>query len=177
MVCLWWNFIKMKEAQNAGTVCRWSFYPSSLRLCLFTLFASVLFLTSFFAALYRRNKQTRNSKANWSSCSTMQREFTNTHKGTWASACLKTWTGYLSILCCFFCFCFCRLVRHSCSRLYVVKHCYDDDDDGATISFLYFRCTVNLQKVLETLEDQELKENVEVMRNLQDIILELKVNT
>ncbi|XP_029956848.1 kinesin family member 4 [Salarias fasciatus] len=35
-------------------------------------------------------------------------------------------------------------------------------------------CTVNLQKVLETLEDQELKENVEVMRNLQDIILELK---
>ncbi|KAL3042316.1 hypothetical protein OYC64_020289 [Pagothenia borchgrevinki] len=35
-------------------------------------------------------------------------------------------------------------------------------------------CTVDLQKVLETLEDQELKENVEVMRNLQDIILELK---
>uniref|UniRef100_A0A672IDH5 Kinesin family member 4 n=1 Tax=Salarias fasciatus TaxID=181472 RepID=A0A672IDH5_SALFA len=33
-------------------------------------------------------------------------------------------------------------------------------------------CTVNLQKVLETLEDQELKENVEVMRNLQDIILD-----
>lgn len=28
---------------------------------------------------------------------------------------------------------------------------------------------------METLEDQELKENVEVMRNLQDIILELKV--
>ncbi|XP_029304839.1 kinesin family member 4 [Cottoperca gobio] len=35
-------------------------------------------------------------------------------------------------------------------------------------------CTVDLEKVLETLEDQELKENVEVMRNLQDIILELK---
>ncbi|KAG7223361.1 hypothetical protein INR49_015717, partial [Caranx melampygus] len=35
-------------------------------------------------------------------------------------------------------------------------------------------CTVNLEKVLETLEDQELKENVEVMRNLQDVILELK---
>ncbi|XP_068585628.1 kinesin family member 4 [Cebidichthys violaceus] len=35
-------------------------------------------------------------------------------------------------------------------------------------------CTVDLQKVLETLEDQELKENVEVMRNLQDIVLELK---
>uniref|UniRef100_A0A4W6F0K2 Kinesin family member 4 n=1 Tax=Lates calcarifer TaxID=8187 RepID=A0A4W6F0K2_LATCA len=36
-------------------------------------------------------------------------------------------------------------------------------------------CTVDLEKLLETLEDQELKENVEVMRNLQDIILELKV--
>uniref|UniRef100_A0A3Q3LI65 Kinesin family member 4 n=1 Tax=Mastacembelus armatus TaxID=205130 RepID=A0A3Q3LI65_9TELE len=35
-------------------------------------------------------------------------------------------------------------------------------------------CTVDLEKVLETLEDQELKENVEVMRNLQDVILELK---
>ncbi|XP_056263113.1 kinesin family member 4 [Pseudoliparis swirei] len=35
-------------------------------------------------------------------------------------------------------------------------------------------CTVDLEKVLETLEDQELKENIEVMRNLQDIILELK---
>ncbi|XP_031166887.1 kinesin family member 4 isoform X1 [Sander lucioperca] len=35
-------------------------------------------------------------------------------------------------------------------------------------------CTVNLEKLLEKLEDQELKENVEVMKNLQDIILELK---
>ncbi|XP_049890192.1 kinesin family member 4 [Epinephelus moara] len=35
-------------------------------------------------------------------------------------------------------------------------------------------CTVDLEKLLETLEDQELKENVEVMKNLQDIILELK---
>lgn len=34
---------------------------------------------------------------------------------------------------------------------------------------------MDLEKVLQTLEDQELKENVEVMRNLQDIILELKV--
>ncbi len=40
----------------------------------------------------------------------------------------------------------------------------------------YFSCTVDLEKVLETLEDQELKENVEVMRNLQDVILELKVH-
>ncbi|XP_042355928.1 kinesin family member 4 [Plectropomus leopardus] len=35
-------------------------------------------------------------------------------------------------------------------------------------------CTVDLEKVLETLEDQELKENVEVMKNLQDVIMELK---
>lgn len=35
---------------------------------------------------------------------------------------------------------------------------------------------MDLEKLLETLEDQELKENVEVMRNLQDIILELKVH-
>uniref|UniRef100_A0A8B9L8I6 Kinesin-like protein n=1 Tax=Astyanax mexicanus TaxID=7994 RepID=A0A8B9L8I6_ASTMX len=36
-------------------------------------------------------------------------------------------------------------------------------------------CKVDLQKVVETLEDQELKENVEVIRNLQHIILELQV--
>ncbi|XP_034539616.1 kinesin family member 4 [Notolabrus celidotus] len=35
-------------------------------------------------------------------------------------------------------------------------------------------CTVDLEKVLETMEDQELKENVEVMKNLQEVILELK---
>ncbi|XP_028277104.1 kinesin family member 4 isoform X2 [Parambassis ranga] len=35
-------------------------------------------------------------------------------------------------------------------------------------------CTVNLQKLLETLDDQELKENVEVIKNLQELILELK---
>ncbi|CAK6970838.1 kinesin family member 4 [Scomber scombrus] len=35
-------------------------------------------------------------------------------------------------------------------------------------------CTVDLEKLMETLEDQELKDNIEVMRNLQDIILELK---
>ncbi|MEQ2262663.1 hypothetical protein XENORESO_018659, partial [Xenotaenia resolanae] len=35
-------------------------------------------------------------------------------------------------------------------------------------------CTIDLQKVMQTLEDQELKENVEVMKNLQELILELK---
>lgn len=44
------------------------------------------------------------------------------------------------------------------------------------ICLFYFRCTVDLEKILETLEDQELKENVEVMKNLQDVILELKVH-
>ncbi|RXM96014.1 Chromosome-associated kinesin KIF4 [Acipenser ruthenus] len=35
-------------------------------------------------------------------------------------------------------------------------------------------CKVDLQRVVETLEDQELKENVEVIRNLQQIIVELQ---
>ncbi|XP_066502729.1 kinesin family member 4 [Hoplias malabaricus] len=35
-------------------------------------------------------------------------------------------------------------------------------------------CKVDLQKVVETLEDQELKENVEVIRNLQHLIMELQ---
>lgn len=30
---------------------------------------------------------------------------------------------------------------------------------------------------METLEDQEMKDNVEVMRNLQEVILELKVRS
>ncbi|XP_059207537.1 kinesin family member 4 [Centropristis striata] len=38
-------------------------------------------------------------------------------------------------------------------------------------------CTVNLENVLATLEDQELKENIEVMRNLQEVILELKTES
>lgn len=57
-----------------------------------------------------------------------------------------------------------------------VDHCHNDNFRTTLFISLYFRCTVDLQKVLETLEDQELKENVEVMRNLQDIILELKVH-
>ncbi|XP_060792516.1 kinesin family member 4 [Neoarius graeffei] len=35
-------------------------------------------------------------------------------------------------------------------------------------------CKVDLQKMVETLEDQELKENVEVIRSLQHLILELQ---
>uniref|UniRef100_A0A673BA02 Chromosome-associated kinesin KIF4-like n=1 Tax=Sphaeramia orbicularis TaxID=375764 RepID=A0A673BA02_9TELE len=40
-----------------------------------------------------------------------------------------------------------------------------------------FQCTVDLEKLLVALEDQELKDNIEVMKNLQDLILELKVHT
>ncbi|KAJ8348529.1 hypothetical protein SKAU_G00271180 [Synaphobranchus kaupii] len=35
-------------------------------------------------------------------------------------------------------------------------------------------CKVDLQRVVETLEDQELKENVEVIRNLQQVIMHLQ---
>uniref|UniRef100_A0A4W5QGS3 Kinesin family member 4 n=1 Tax=Hucho hucho TaxID=62062 RepID=A0A4W5QGS3_9TELE len=35
-------------------------------------------------------------------------------------------------------------------------------------------CKVDLQRVMETLEDQELKENVEVIKNLQHVILQLQ---
>ncbi|XP_055799180.1 chromosome-associated kinesin KIF4-like isoform X2 [Salvelinus fontinalis] len=35
-------------------------------------------------------------------------------------------------------------------------------------------CKVDLQRVMETLEDQELKENVEVIQNLQNVILQLQ---
>uniref|UniRef100_A0A8C7RR17 Kinesin family member 4 n=1 Tax=Oncorhynchus mykiss TaxID=8022 RepID=A0A8C7RR17_ONCMY len=35
-------------------------------------------------------------------------------------------------------------------------------------------CKVDLQRVMETLEDQELKENVEVIQNLQHVILQLQ---
>ncbi|XP_051956367.1 chromosome-associated kinesin KIF4-like [Xyrauchen texanus] len=38
-------------------------------------------------------------------------------------------------------------------------------------------CKVDLQKMVETLEDQELKENMEVIRNLQQLILELQSET
>lgn len=47
--------------------------------------------------------------------------------------------------------------------------------DCAYFVFLLCRCNVDLQKVVETLEDQELKENIEVIRNLQHVILELQV--
>ena len=42
---------------------------------------------------------------------------------------------------------------------------------------LWCRCKIDLQKVMETLEDQELKENVEVIQSLQQIIIHLQVKT
>lgn len=35
---------------------------------------------------------------------------------------------------------------------------------------------MDLQKLVETLEDQELKENVEIIRNLQQVITQLSVS-
>lgn len=37
------------------------------------------------------------------------------------------------------------------------------------------RCKLDLQKLVETLEDEELKENVEVIRSLQQVLAELQV--
>ncbi|XP_013009167.1 chromosome-associated kinesin KIF4A [Cavia porcellus] len=37
-------------------------------------------------------------------------------------------------------------------------------------------CKLDLQKLIETLEDQELKENVEIIRNLQQVIIQLSVS-
>uniref|UniRef100_A0A452HW51 Kinesin motor domain-containing protein n=1 Tax=Gopherus agassizii TaxID=38772 RepID=A0A452HW51_9SAUR len=38
-------------------------------------------------------------------------------------------------------------------------------------------CKLDLQRLVETLEDQELKENIEVIRNLQQVIVQLQVRT
>ena len=38
------------------------------------------------------------------------------------------------------------------------------------------RCKLDLENVLVTLEDQELKGKVELMKSLQDVILELQVS-
>uniref|UniRef100_A0A7M4EQ76 Kinesin family member 4A n=1 Tax=Crocodylus porosus TaxID=8502 RepID=A0A7M4EQ76_CROPO len=38
-------------------------------------------------------------------------------------------------------------------------------------------CKLDLEKLIETLEDQELKENIEVIRNLQQVIVQLQVRT
>lgn len=35
---------------------------------------------------------------------------------------------------------------------------------------------MDLQKLVETLEDQELKENVEIIRNLQQLITQMSVS-
>lgn len=37
------------------------------------------------------------------------------------------------------------------------------------------RCKLDLQKLVETVEDEELKENVEVIRNLQQVLAQFQV--
>lgn len=41
---------------------------------------------------------------------------------------------------------------------------------------LHCRCKLDLQKLVETVEDEELKENVEVIRNLQQVLAQLQVS-
>lgn len=48
-------------------------------------------------------------------------------------------------------------------------------DDVLISDCIHVRCKVDLQKLVETLEDQELKENVEVICNLQHLIMDLQV--
>lgn len=40
---------------------------------------------------------------------------------------------------------------------------------------LHCRCKLDLQKLVETVEDEELKENVEVIRDLQQVLAQLQV--
>lgn len=40
---------------------------------------------------------------------------------------------------------------------------------------LHCRCKLDLQKLVETVEDEELKENVEVIRDLQEVLAQLQV--
>lgn len=42
-------------------------------------------------------------------------------------------------------------------------------------SRLHCRCKLDLQKLVENVEDEELKENVEVIRNLQQVLAQLQV--
>lgn len=100
----------------------------------------------------------RNYKANWNNCGTTQRKFTK----AWCQQCFRTDPTKLQEN-----YVFESFVWFLRFQAFHVDH---------TFIYLHFRCTVDLEKLLETLEDQELKENVEVMRNLQDVILELKVH-
>lgn len=40
---------------------------------------------------------------------------------------------------------------------------------------LHCRCKLDLQKLVETVEDEELKENIEVICNLQEALVQLQV--
>lgn len=113
----------------------------------------------------------RNFRADWSNFSTMPRKF----KKTWGLLVFrmvcKASRGQRIL--CFLVFGFSWF--KSMLTLFVSSLLSNAGSHKVTVDALCFRCTVDLQKLMETLEDQELKENVEVMRNLQEIILELKV--
>lgn len=62
----------------------------------------------------------------------------------------------------------------SCSLLArVTQMCHRTLRDSSPC--LHCRCKLDLQKLVETVEDEELKENVEVIRNLQQVLAQLQV--
>lgn len=62
----------------------------------------------------------------------------------------------------------------SCSLLaHVAQMCHLTLRDS--FACLHCRCKLDLQKLVETVEDEELKENVEVIRNLQQVLAQLQV--
>uniref|UniRef100_A0A8C5AS56 Kinesin-like protein n=1 Tax=Gadus morhua TaxID=8049 RepID=A0A8C5AS56_GADMO len=56
------------------------------------------------------------------------------------------------------------------------RRCTVDPEKVFMVSSCSSRCKLDLQNVLVTLEDQELKGKVELMKSLQDVILELQVS-
>lgn len=150
-------------------MCLWIFYY----LICFTFHWFCIHLIHYivFTVLHRQSKQMRNFRADWSNFSTMPRKF----KKTWGllefRMVCKVSRGQRIL--CFLVFGFSWF--KSMLTLFVSLLLSNAGSHKVTVDALCFRCTVDLQKLMETLEDQELKENIEVMRNLQEIILELKV--
>ncbi|KAK2826935.1 hypothetical protein Q7C36_017861 [Tachysurus vachellii] len=61
-----------------------------------------------------------------------------------------------------------------CERIIVTEHVNEKLQSKLEELRQHAACKVDLQKMLETLEDQELKENMEVIQSLQHLILELQ---
>ena len=68
----------------------------------------------------------------------------------------------------------CMFSGESCSLLACVTQICPVTLMGLLLH-LHCRCKLDLQKLVETVEDEELKENVEVIRNLQQLLAQLQV--